>query len=43
MKEYNEMTFEEKVELAKNISQDDDFDDIMNLAMLLIINECINK
>lgn len=43
MKEYSELTFNEKVELAKNITQDEDFNDIMHIAMLLIVNETINK
>lgn len=43
MKDYNELTFNEKVELAKNISQDKDFDNIMNFAMLLIVNEIIEN
>lgn len=41
MKEYNEMTLQEKAELTKCITQDKDFDDIMRYSVLLTLSEMI--
>ena len=41
MKEYNQMTLQEKVELAKCIAQDKDFDGIMDYSILLTLSEMV--